>query len=95
MEYLPGHRGGMAIQGALLFALAQAQGPNFDHLNKANLHLILEMEILPDNYNPTANQVFNFDEETQSNDLREQFRDNVELAICDFCSNSTNTCVLE
>mmetsp|Transcript_11026 Transcript_11026/g.19544 ORF Transcript_11026/g.19544 Transcript_11026/m.19544 type:complete len:414 (-) Transcript_11026:44-1285(-) len=84
-RYTGGHRGGMAIQGALLFALGQSQGPNFNHITKSNLRSIVESETLPGNYDPTDQQLFPFDDNSQSDALRDAFRANVDKAICDFC----------
>ena len=87
--YYNSQRNGMAIQGALLFVLAQAkQETTFIHLNKADFRSILELETLPDNFNPDANDSFYFEDGTLSDDICDTFRLNVQSATCNFCSNS-------
>jgi len=95
-NYTAEHRGGMAIQGSLLFVLAQIPRGEFDflYLNKENLRSILEDERLPANFNPAANQLFTFNSTAFaiSDFFRRAFRQNVETAICAFCDESTNFC---
>ena len=95
-EYTDEHRGGMAIQGSLLFVLAQIPIGEFDflQLNKDNLRSILEDERLPANFNPDANQLFTFNASAFaiSDFFRRAFRQNVETAICAFCDKSSNFC---
>ena len=87
--YAPAHRGGMAIQGALLFALGQAQraqtGQSFGGLS-SNLRMIVGNEQLPLDYDPPQDMLLTFAGGCASDDLRDAFRVNVEQAICDFCS---------
>ena len=86
-RYTSGHRGGMAIQWALLFALGQSQGHDFIHITKSNLRSIVESKTLSDNYNPTDQQLFPFDDNSQLDALCDAFRSNVDKAICDFCAD--------
>ena len=86
--YAPAHRGGMAIQGALLFVLGQAQraqtGQSFDGVS-SNLRMIVGNEQLPLDYDPPQDTLLTFADGCESDDLRDAFRANVEQAICDFC----------
>ena len=79
----------MAIQGALLFALGQAQraqtGQSFDRVS-SNLRMIVANEQLPLDYDPPQDMLLTFAGGCASDDLRDAFRVNVEQAICDFCS---------
>ena len=94
--YTQEHKGGMAIQGSLLFVLAQIPIGEFDflQLNKGNLRSILEDERLPANFNPDTNQLFTFNSTAFaiSDFFRRAFRQNVETAICAFCNETTNFC---
>ena len=81
--YTAGHRGGMAIQGALLFVLGQSQRGH-DRVS-SNVQMIVRDEELPDNYDPDENEILTFADGCDSDDLRDAFRINVDRAICDFC----------
>ena len=81
--YTAGHRNGIAIQGALLFVLGQAQRGH-DRVS-SNLQMIVRDEELPDDYDPDENEILTFADGCDSDDLRDAFRSNVDKAICDFC----------
>ena len=82
--YTATHRGGMAVQGSLIFVLGQAQGPNFDRVS-SNLRTIVELETLPDDYDPDDDVLFTYEDGSELDGLSDAFRGNVDKAICDFC----------
>lgn len=90
--YTAAMRGGMAIQGALLFSLAQLREESaYLYLNKANLRSILELQTFPSNFDPDSNFFVDFSNGTPEDDFRDLFRENVEEAINNFCSEENNS----
>merc|ERR1719203_1480180 len=90
--YTPVHRGGMAIQGALLFSLAQLREETaYIFLNKANLRSILELQTFPANFDPDSNFFVDYSDGSLEDDIRDAFRANVEESITNFCSESNNS----
>ena len=90
--YTGGMRGGMAVQSALLFSLAQLREETaYLQLNKDNLRAIVQFETFPDNFDPAANFVVDFSNGSLSDDIRDAFRGNVEEAINTMCSASNNS----
>lgn len=80
-----GHRGGAAIQGALLFVLGQANQQGDSNKEISNLRSIVELEVLPASYNPNEDVLFTFQDGCPSDMLRDAFRVNVDRALCDLC----------
>lgn len=88
-EWTPGHRGGAAIQGALLFVLAQA-GQGNPQKEQSNLRSIVEDERLPASYMPNPDFLFTFANpdvnagsfQCHSDALRDAFRQNVDRTLC-------------
>merc|ERR1719203_939844 len=90
--YTPTMRGGMAIQGALLFSLAQLREESaYLYLNKANLRSILQLQRFPANFDPDSNFFVDFSNGTPEDDFRDLFRENVEFSINNFCSEENNS----
>lgn len=82
--FVEAHRSAMRAQGVVLFALGQAQGPDYNNVT-SKLRSIVENERLPEKYNSYENFMFRFEEGCDSWDLLKAFNSYVAQAICEFC----------
>ncbi|KAL9186943.1 hypothetical protein ACHAXT_010663 [Thalassiosira profunda] len=82
--WTPGHRGGAATQGVMLFVIAQA-GQGRPQKEQSNLRTIVDKQRLPADYNPNPDVLIKFTNGVCSSDaLRDAFRANVDYALCNF-----------